>query len=109
MSHSAQIELPFPSLDFSGRAVVMLGEIERKLVVSVDHLANQVTDGSLVALDLKSKGKSRRLIRVPIEEYRRYVMARLTGEGRKEFIAGLPAETLREILKEVQAALKHAA
>lgn len=109
MSAHPQTELPFPSLDFSGRGAVTLGEIARKLSFTVEHLSHLVDEGTLVALDGKSKEVSRRALRIPLEEYRQFVLKRLTGPGRTKFIAGLPAATLRELRKEIEAALQQAA
>jgi hypothetical protein len=108
-SAATQIELPFPSLDFSGRGAVTLGEIALKLHLSIDHLAHLIEDGSLVAVNATRKQGSRPTWRVPLDEYRRFVFERLTNKERHAFIRGLPAETLREIRKEIDAALKHAA
>lgn len=105
MSHEQQLLLPFACLDFSGRSTVTLQEIAQKLGVSCDTLERQIDDGTLVALDLARHQTSRRLLRVPVDEYRRYVLARLTGPARREFIAHLPTETLREIAREIAARL----
>lgn len=97
MAALQQLRLPFDCLDFPGRATVTLGEIAEKLGGSWQHYSNLVDDGTLVALDLKRHTGSRRVLRVPVDEYRRFVVARLTGPARTEFLAELPRETLREI------------
>lgn len=105
MIHTAQIELPFACLDFSGRDTVRLDEIARKLGVSLDTLERLVDDGSLVAVNLARHTGSRRLLRVAVDEYRRFVLTRLTGPARAQFIDALPKETLRELRAEIDARL----
>lgn len=96
----SQLLLPFASLDFSGRETVTLAEIAAKLGGSVDHYANLVEDGTLTALDLTRHMGSRRMIRIPIEEYRRFVLSRLTGKRRAEFLDELPNSTRSELADE---------
>lgn len=92
--------LPFASLDIPGRDVVTLGEIARKLGGSIDHYSNLVDDGTIVACDLARHIGGRRMLRVPIEEYRHFVLSRLTGKRRTEFVRELPLITRREIAAE---------
>jgi len=102
MAHVAQSLLPFASLDFTGRDTVTTPEIARKLGVSVDHLGNMILDGTIVALDLaRHRGKSRACYRVAIEEYRKFVLSRLTGEKRHEFLKELPASVLAQLRTEI--------
>lgn len=105
MPHEQQLLLGFACLDFSGRSTVTLQEIATKLGISCDTLERQVDDGTLTALDLARHQTSRRLLRIPVDEYRRYVAARLTGPARRQFLAELPTETLREIAREIAARL----
>lgn len=103
-----QLLLPFASLDFSGREAVTLAEIAAKLGGTSEHYANLVEDGTLVAVDLTRHVGSRRMIRVPIEEYRRFVLSRLTGKRRAEFLDELPTATRRELANEFFASLPEA-
>jgi hypothetical protein len=43
---------------------------------------------------------------VPVECYRNYVVTRLSGPTRPEFLRALPPATLRELVKEMQAILR---
>ena len=105
MSTPVQLAFTFACLDFPGRATVSLAEIAAKLGGTVAHYWNLVDDDQLVALDLKRRVGSRRMIRVPVDEYRRFVIAKLTSTKRHEFLAELPTETLREIAAEIAARL----
>ncbi len=101
-----QIVFPFASLDFPGRGSVTLAEISEKLRCSVEHLLNEVEAGAFPgALDIKGTGASRRTIRVPIEGYRAYVLQRMTGPWRADFVRDLPRATRRELLRETVSAL----
>jgi len=102
-----QLQL-FASLDFPGRSTVLVREMAERLGVSERHLFNEIDSGALVVLDLKAKGSARRCARVPIECYRNYVSARLTGpmELRSSFIAALPVAVRRALLAEIQASLR---
>ncbi len=117
-----QFVFPFSSLDFPGRQQpLMLYEIAAKLNCSVDHLLNEAEVGALAGVDLKGAKASRRNVRVPVEAYRRYVLKRMTGEFRRDFIRDLSPlvkrqlrlemigaadkAELREMLAEVKAAL----
>ncbi|MBP8257097.1 MAG: hypothetical protein KAX37_07200 [Opitutaceae bacterium] len=100
MAHHNQLLLPFASLDFAGRDTVTLGEIARKLGGSLDHFANLVEDGTIVACDLTRHIGGRRMVRVPVEEYRRFVLSRMTTTRRTEFLGELPTATRREIAEE---------
>jgi hypothetical protein len=103
--NAVQLQLPFACLDFPGRATVTLAEIAAKLGGTVQHYFHHIDDGSLVALDLRTHRGSRRMLRVPVDEYRRFVLAKLTSTKRPEFLAELPRETLREIAAEIAARL----
>lgn len=96
-----QLAFPFASLDFSGRASLGLGEISEKLGVSVDHLLNECEHGALCGIDLKGAKATRRNVRVPVEAYRAYVLKRMTGEFRADFIRDLPFAVRRAMLRDV--------
>jgi hypothetical protein len=102
MAYAAQSLLPFLSLDFPGRDTVTTPEIAKKLGISVDHLGNLILDGTITALDLaRHKGKSRACYRIAIEEYRKFILSRLTGEKRHEFLRELPEPVLRQLRAEI--------
>jgi len=104
MPAAEQLTLPFACLDFPGRTTVSLGEIAGRLGCSVDHLLNEVEHGALVGVNLKGEKATRRNVRVPVEAYRVYVMARITGPFRAEFIRELPAPLKRELRRQMIAA-----
>jgi hypothetical protein len=96
-----QMAFPFSSLDFPGRTTVGLAEMAQRLGCSVDHLLNEAEHGALCGLDLKGVNATRRSIRVPIESYRAYVLTRMTGPFRRDFIRDLPAHIKRELRREM--------
>lgn len=102
---AVQLHLPFACLDFPGRSTVTLAEIAQKLGGTAQHYINLVEDGTITALDLTRHVGSRRMLRIPIEEYQRYVLSRLTRRDRQNFLAELPPETLRELAAEIAARL----
>lgn len=103
-SHAQQLSLPFAALDFPSRETVTVWEIAGKLGVTSQHVLDHVDAGKLVALDTKLVA-SRRNLRVPVDEYRRWVLTLLTGPARREFLAELPPAALREIAAEIAAKL----
>jgi len=105
MPTAVQLSLPFACLDFFGRGAVTAGEIADKLGCTPRHIIHLIEDGSIVGLDVTRHLGSKRMLRVPVDEYRRYVIGRLNGAGRSEFIAELPEATLREIAREIAARL----
>jgi hypothetical protein len=98
-----QLEFPYASLDFPGRTTVKVHEIATRTGFSEQHILNQIDQGLLVVLDAKSAFTSRRCIRVPIEEYRAWVLKNLTGPAtlRNEFLAQLPKPVLRDLQSEI--------
>lgn len=103
-----QLLLPFASLDFASRSTVTLSEIAAKLGGTAEHFGHLVDDGTLVAVELSRHVGSRRMIRIPIEEYRRFVLQRLTGQRRADFLAELPPVTRLALAREVLASLSPA-
>jgi hypothetical protein len=97
-----QIMLPFASLDFpADRTSIALWEMAAKLGCSTDHLLNEAEAGAIAGVDLRGANASRRNIRVPIEAYRAYVIERMTGPFRREFLRELPRAVLRQLLLDV--------
>ena len=105
MPAALQLDFPFASLAFPGRSVLYLFEIAEKMGMSVDHLHDLITEGEINAIDIASKGAVRRELRIPVEEWRDFIVARMTIKGprRREFLRALPAKTRRELLAELQA------
>jgi len=101
-----QLAFPFASLDFPGRSTVMLSEIAEKLGVSHQHLLNEIDEGTFVGIDLKGKGATKRCIRIPLEIYHRFILSRLTGPLRGQFLRDLPVATRRQLLRELQESLR---
>jgi hypothetical protein len=98
---SQQLALPFACLDLPGRATVTVAEIAEKLSCHPDHIANLVDDGRLHPLDIKRERVSRRAMRVTIHEYRRFILSIVPQGARKDFLAELPPDDLRELLTEI--------
>ena len=86
-----------PCIDFPGRRVVTVYEIASALRVAPQHVTNLVEDGTLSAYDLNRAAGTRRLLRVSIEEYRRFLACRLIGPGRIRFLEALPIDALRDL------------
>lgn len=105
-----QLEFPYASLDFPGRTTVKVHEIATRTGYSEQHILNLIDQGLLVAIDAKSAFTSRRCIRIPIEEYRTWVMKNITGPAstRNEFLAQLPKTVLRELKSEIDRLLSAA-
>lgn len=97
------------SLDFPGRSTVLVREIAERLGLSEKHLFNEIDTGSLIVIDAKSAGASRRCARVPVECYRDYVLKRLTGNvgSRAELLRNLPTAVRRQLLRELQESFSH--
>lgn len=98
-----QLAFPFPSLDFPGRVNLYPHEVAERLRISVDQVFKLVDDGSLVAVDLASKlnRSARRELRIPIEGYRNFVVARMSGPHRLDLLKHLPKAALRELQREI--------
>lgn len=105
MATAYQLSLSFACLDFPGRGAVAAWEIAAKLGCSVQHILNLIDEGELLTGDLASAHASRRMLRVPVEEYRAFIMRRFSGTKRREFLAELPRETLLQIHAEITARL----
>jgi hypothetical protein len=96
---AVQLSLPFDCLDFSGRDTVTVWEIAAKLGFTAQHVLDHIDDGRLAAIN-SSLALSRRNLRVPIDEYRRWVLSLLTTQNRTKFLEELPDATLREVVRE---------
>ena len=105
MPAAEQMAFPFASLDFAGRTVITLTEMATKLRCSTDHLLNECEHGALCGIDLKGAKAERRNVMVPIESYRAYVLKRMTGEFRAEFVRDLPRAVKLQLMAELKADL----
>lgn len=103
---SEQLAFPFPSLDFPGRTTLTAEEIATRLGWEPKHVRQLIAEGELPGIDGKGKGATRASYRVPIENYRDFIAARMTGERRIEMLRHLPKATLRELVQELQEFLK---
>ena len=94
-----QIEFPYVSLDFPGVSTVRVLDIAARTGFSHDHIFRQIEQGLLTAIDARNRSTSRKCVRVPIEEYRAWVMRNLTGPStlRSEFLDSLPKPVLRAL------------
>ena len=103
---AAQLDF-LASLDFPGRTTLSLGEIAEKVGCTVQHLLNQIDEGKFVGLNIAGQRAARRAIRVPVECYRAWLMACLTGpvDVRMQFLRDLPAATRRELIDQLRASL----
>lgn len=98
-----QLDFPFASLDFRGRTVLYMHEIAERLGCSIDQVYDLADDGSLVAVNIASQGASRRELRVPIEAWRDFILVRMTGPARRNFLRQLPPQVRAELLAELTA------
>jgi hypothetical protein len=101
-----QLQFPFPSLDFPGRTTLTAAEIAGRLGYDEKHVRDLITEGELPAIDGKGKDATRGSYRVPIENYRDFVTARMTGPRRIELLRHLPKPVLRELVRELNEHLK---
>lgn len=95
MATGFQFFLPFACIDFPDKSIVTTVEIAAKLDYSLQHVLDHVEAGKLVAIDSSLAG-SRRNLRVPIGEYRRWVLSMLTSEQRRQMLAEITASLLSE-------------
>lgn len=102
MPEAAQLEFPFPTLDFAGRQTITPDEIGAKLGVTTRHVLDLIEEGRISAIDLAGKGASRRFCKIPIESYRDFILASMTGPRRRVLLAGLPKPTLRALAAELR-------
>ena len=103
MPSALQTEFPYASLDFPGRTTVQVAEIAARLGYCVQHICNQIDQGLLTACDHRGANSSRASLRVPVEEYRKWVLGSLTGPAtqRAEFLDALPKPVLIELQAEI--------
>ncbi len=102
-----QLQFTFASLDFPGRSSLYPHEVAEKLGVSVDQIYKLADEGAFAAIDLSSSQKisTKRLLRIPVESYRDFIVTRMTGPLRTEFIRQLPEATRIALVLEVSTGL----
>jgi excisionase family DNA binding protein len=101
MSRALQFEFPFASLDFPGRTTLSVDEVAERLGVTAQHVLDLIAENLITGIDLKGRAATRRLIRIPIESYRNFVVERMTGPARRDFLRTLPPATLRDLQREL--------
>ncbi len=101
---SEQLQFPFASLDFPGRVSLRVEEVAGKLGITPKHVVDLIAEGKLVALDHRGLGASRACYRIPVEEYRNYVVRSLTTSPaeRMRLLRDLPRATLRDLVRELK-------
>jgi hypothetical protein len=106
-----QLQFPFASLDFpADRTAITVKEFAAKVNYTEKHVADLIAEGALGAIDGRGLGASRGSYRIPIENYRKFILERLTVPAEQaRFLAGLPAATKRELIRELQASLSRPA
>ena len=100
-----QLQFAFPSLDFPGRTTLTAEEVAERLGWDVKHVRDLITEGELPGINGKGKGVTRATYRVPIEAYRDFVTARITGPRQLDMLRQLPRETLQALVQELSAFL----
>ncbi len=83
--------------------VLYMHEIAERLGCSIDQAYDLADDGSLVAINIASAGVTRRELRVPIEAWRNFILARMTGPTRSYFLRTLPPAVLAQLRAELAA------
>lgn len=103
MAKPLQLEFPFPSLDFPGRTTLMVHEIASRVGVTTRHIIDLVDEGRITAINLSggANKSDRRCLRIPLESYRDFIIAALSGPARQSFLESLPRQTLIELYAEV--------
>ena len=74
MRNPLQLEICFPSMDNPAKGAMRVGDIAKTLNCSEDHVRNLLLDGTIRAGDISRDG-SRQHLRVPREEWQRYLIA----------------------------------
>jgi hypothetical protein len=106
MPVAVAVAVPFPSLDFPGRVTLTSEEIANRLGWDVKHIRDLINEGIIPGVDGRGKNATRGTYQVPIESYRDFITARMTGPRRIELLRNLPKATLREIVRELNEFLK---
>lgn len=100
-----QLEFCFPSMDNSSKGAMRIGEIAQTLNCSEDHVRNLLLDGTIQAGDISRDG-SRQHLRVPREEWQRYLITTFGAFDRKRYINPLPNEVIKELINDCYTVLR---
>ena len=87
--------------------MLTVDDICKKLRRSDRHVINLIDSGQITAINTSVCQNKRRYYRIPIESYRDFIIRRMSGPARKEFLQSLPRDTLLKVyhqLKELLAA-----
>lgn len=100
----AQPEFPFASLAFPGRTSLYPHEIAERIGCSLDQVYDLADEGALRAIDIASPGAARRELRVPIEAWVEFVLARQTDPTvRAHFFRTISRPALLRLREEIDA------
>lgn len=83
-----------------------MGEVADKLGVTRQHIATLVDVGELDCVNLAARQNTRPCVRIPIESYRNFIVRRMRGAMRAEFLSSLPKSTLKALRDELDNILK---
>lgn len=100
MAKSLQLEFPFYSLDFPERFTLRVGEVAARLGVSEQHILNLIDEGQFGSLNL-APDRARKLIRIPIETYRDFILRTYSGDNRINFLRSLPKASLQALQNDI--------
>jgi hypothetical protein len=77
--------------------------VAQRLGVVVQHIIDLIDEGKICGLDLAGAGNktSKRCHRIPIESYRDFIIAAMTGPARAAYLGGLPKTTLIQLRDEL--------
>jgi excisionase family DNA binding protein len=97
-------------MDFPGRVTLRVEEIAEKLRVTPKHVGDLIAEGKLGAVNTAGRDASRACYRIPIEDWRDYILRNMTApaEGLARFLHALPVPTRRQLVHELQQSLRSA-
>ena len=102
---SLQLELCFPSMDNPSKGTLRIGDIARILNCSEDHVRNLLLDGTIRGGDISRDG-CRQHMRVPREEWQRYLITVFGQYDRRRYINPLDSDTIRDIINDCYSVLR---
>jgi hypothetical protein len=76
----SQLEFEWPSLDFPGRTALYPHECAARVGLSLQHIYDLIEEGDLIGVDFSGKNNltDRRTLRIPLEEWRKFLLSRKT-------------------------------
>lgn len=105
MRNPLQLEICFPSMDNPSKGALRICDIAKALNCSEDHVRNLLLDGTISSGDISRDG-SRQYLRVPREEWQRYLIAVFGQYDRRKYINPLGSESIRDIINDCYAVLR---